>query len=774
MEYRVFIADTEYGMDSIESVTIEYPLFDKLSIGNACSAQLNMTFWPIAMARIPRMAQITPKARNSSSDELAQLGTFYIDERYDRAGGKKNLVAYDSMLKADQPFEEGLTEEVLPLVEWKTTSSSKRITTEVIDLIAGELYDVWFDDTRYLCECYAVSGSLPNGTAYATLRLGSEDTGEPFVVTVSPGGALIPGVTVKAEPGIHTLKITGGTEFPMPMKNAVEYIAAKMGVSVDPRSVDMIADGQVDYPTDDYTMRDVLCFIAAASAGNWIITADNKLYLVPLFDSNGANHDLGRTVTSFEYDDDMVTVTGVSLIVDDETEYFAGDRSGYVLEAKCPYATAEIAASVLNRVNFRQYRGFRATGAKLPITAERGDKITIAGMLPSFLLANQTLRFGPGHVSDIAAPMYEEVDHEYQYVSSNQREINRQIAKNRSLISKTAREIRMEVFATDGRVSSLSLTVDGLSTRVETAEGNVSSLSQTVSGFEARVSNAETGLSQTLRLGADGVTITNAEGSSLKIDGGQINADNLQVKAANVSGTLTAQKINLMGDLEVYDYYAQLGGHLGYTPSSLDGSAAIHMAKGSAEVTVSDYAAKINYNGYAQVYVGPNTSTGWGVVVIASGSDEVRFQHDYTGRRSFYPNHSEIHLGLASLPWGAIYSKDGTIQQSDFNLKNSVEDLPQKYIDLILWLSAKRFKLNEGSSGRYHVGFIAQDVEAGMEKFGIDSLEFAGFIKDKDKNGNDIYMLRYNEFIAMLVAAVQVQQKVIVDHENRLKKLEAT
>jgi molybdopterin synthase catalytic subunit len=42
-----------------------------------------------------------------------------------------------------------------------------------------------------------------------------------------------------------------------------------------------------------------------------------------------------------------------------------------------------------------------------------------------------------------------------------------------------------------------------------------------------------------------------------------------------------------------------------------------------------------------------------------------------------------------------------------------------------------------------------------MEANGIDSQEFGGFVKDKDEDGNEIYMLRYEEFIAIHTKALQ-------------------
>ena len=93
----------------------------------------------------------------------------------------------------------------------------------------------------------------------------------------------------------------------------------------------------------------------------------------------------------------------------------------------------------------------------------------------------------------------------------------------------------------------------------------------------------------------------------------------------------------------------------------------------------------------------------------------------------------------------------------------------------------------DGTSGRTHYGFIAQDIEELMNTLNMDSKDFAGFIKSpkkitkyEDENGKKLkkpieeviegeydYSLRYDEFIAPLIKVVQEQQKEI----ERLKEM---
>lgn len=70
-------------------------------------------------------------------------------------------------------------------------------------------------------------------------------------------------------------------EFPLSMPAAAAEFARILGVELDSRTV-LNANYTIDYPANDYTIRAELCFIAAAHGGNWIITDENKLYLVPL------------------------------------------------------------------------------------------------------------------------------------------------------------------------------------------------------------------------------------------------------------------------------------------------------------------------------------------------------------------------------------------------------------------------------------------------------------------------------------------------------------
>lgn len=143
-------------------------------------------------------------------------------------------------------------------------------------------------------------------------------------------------------------------------------------------------------------------------------------------------------------------------------------------------------------------------------------------------------------------------------------------------------------------------------------------------------------------------------------------------------------------------------------------------------------------------------------------------------------------LGSPTFRWGTVYAQTGTINTSDRTLKNSIEDLPEIYEQLILRCRPVRFKYNDGTSDRYHTGFISQEVEELMIELGIDSKDFGGFVKAPiyeimtDDGEFDItspitgyiYMLRYEEFISPAIQVIKKQQEQLKAQEARMNTIE--
>ena len=152
----------------------------------------------------------------------------------------------------------------------------------------------------------------------------------------------------------------------------------------------------------------------------------------------------------------------------------------------------------------------------------------------------------------------------------------------------------------------------------------------------------------------------------------------------------------------------------------------------------------------------------------------------------------KVDLGKSGFHWRNIYANNGTIQTSDRTKKTNINSLEtQKVQAFINGLNPVSYKMIDGTSGRTHYGFIAQDIEELMNALHMDSKDFAGFIKSpkkvvkyEDEHGKKLkqpieeiiegeydYSLRYDEFIAPLIKVVQEQQKAIENQQQQITQL---
>lgn len=130
---------------------------------------------------------------------------------------------------------------------------------------------------------------------------------------------------------------------------------------------------------------------------------------------------------------------------------------------------------------------------------------------------------------------------------------------------------------------------------------------------------------------------------------------------------------------------------------------------------------------------------------------------------ALHPSETEKYdLGTNDLKWNDIYA-NSVIQTSDRNKKNSITDLTEIYSQLFDNLRPVVFKFNNGTSGRLHTGFIAQEIEEVMHNIGLSTQDFAALCKKEDDTG---YGLRYGEFIALCVNEIQKLKKELKEIRN--------
>lgn len=159
---------------------------------------------------------------------------------------------------------------------------------------------------------------------------------------------------------------------------------------------------------------------------------------------------LGQNVKSYKKDPDPKPYTKVVLTVDENTVYTVGDDTGVTLEAECPWGSQAMANALLRQINGWVYRPFDAEGALLNPAIEIGDGAVINEDELGIFKRNTT--YSNLAMADISSPSDEEIDHEYPWVSAQQRETDRKfvvvndtIQANYSEFKTTASEISASV-----------------------------------------------------------------------------------------------------------------------------------------------------------------------------------------------------------------------------------------------------------------------------------------------------------------------------------------
>jgi uncharacterized small protein (DUF1192 family) len=171
----------------------------------------------------------------------------------------------------------------------------------------------------------------------------------------------------------------------------------------------------------------------------------------------------------------------------------------------------------------------------------------------------------------------------------------------------------------------------------------------------------------------------------------------------------------------------------------------------TSSLTIKD--SSRNNEGYfnsTKLSVGDTTGNGVEIEASANGNGYLR------GKGSqmivFYNNYAKLS--------GSWKSTSSIIVDSDRILKYDIEEMPDKYEILFDALQPCLYKYENGTSGRKHSGFIAQDVLSALSVANISTTDFAGYVEMKTVNtetGEDeiICGLRYEEFIALAVHKIQ-------------------
>lgn len=383
-----------------------------------------------------------------------------------------------------------------------------------------------------------------------------------------------------------------------------------------------------------------------------------------------------------------------------------------------------------------------------------------------------------------------------------------------SLIQQRADALAARVSNAEGDVSALEQTAEGILTRVSNAEGDISAVEQTASALTTRVAAAEKGVSEVKQTASSLTTrIANAEGDISTVEQ---TASSLKTRVSNVESDVDDcwAEIDHQADRISLVVYGSSTTRLTLTDDMIEMMAEEIRLNG--EMKVYGGTTGTTYGGYLSYGSGNNGSSTTTGVMLSSKDQYSYFIATNTGVRMTYDEDYAVHctskgvtlvgdydfraatnfycltdggasLGTSSYHWDVVFADTGTINTSDRRKKHGIDYAMSAYEELFRKLKPCTYKLNNGKSGRDHVGFIAQDIEESMEEIGMDSGSFAGFIKspvyEKElENGepdteSDVidynYSLRYSEFVALNTMMIQKMMWRIEELEAKVAYLES-
>ena len=356
---------------------------------------------------------------------------------------------------------------------------------------------------------------------------------------------------------------------------------------------------------------------------------------------------------------------------------------------------------------------------------------------------------------------------------------------NYSQILQTADSITSRVEGIEGNYSEILQTADMIQSRVEDVEGNFSEIKQTASSISSTVKDIDEKYSN-IEQSVDGLKITTSENGTSYINGshiitGTITLNHLQpgdrngivfhsqlanenntttINGANIkTGTIDAHKVRL-----AWDNNGSGGGFTvanGNDGGGITYGAMMYGWQSNINTIINNLTKDSN----------PDSNTFPNNYIIAT-SGGVRMTHAHNGnnndRFSFYIADNGAHIVGTTLSVGG----NPVSVSSDKNIKNNISYEIDKYNNFYQLLKPAYYKYNDGTSNRFHIGFIYQDVEHALLQSGLTSQDFAGLVKSYNENGDLECGLRYEEFISLNTYMIQKIQKELEKKDNKIHQLE--
>lgn len=238
-------------------------------------------------------------------------------------------------------------------------------------------------------------------------------------------------------------------------------------------------------------------------------------------------------------------------------------------------------------------------------------------------------------------------------------------------------------------------------------------------------------------------------------------------------------------EIEIYTYVSA-----GYDDLSLLSKGLLRLIA-SGEMYISGHIINLDGDVHVSSDVYGMTSSGQTKKVIAGmgGTDGIYFGTggDITGQTTYIRGNT---VRLYAFSSGAVYlgASGSTAVTSDEKLKD-IYELDDRYLNFFNNLKPIKYIYKDTEKSKHtrvHLGFGARQVEKALADTGLTTNDFAGVMIDKDvtlgadEMGTDedvhfdeLYSLRYEEFIALNTAMIQKHTKEIETLNRKIGNLES-
>lgn len=266
--------------------------------------------------------------------------------------------------------------------------------------------------------------------------------------------------------------------WPRMMKAVAAEIATRIGCTLS------IPASLPDYPMAapvGLSMRDVLCSMAAAWAGNWTCRGQGEvtggpalgkkpvLTLIPLA-ASGDSFIAGKAAASMASTGEQVQFSGVRLFWSDSDCFEAGYGTNR-MEGYCEWATQAMADNVWSSLQGKRFQAFEASSVWAHPALEPGDDIFINSVWSKVI--NMKGSVGAGCALDISFPGGESEEDEYPYEGPVTRTLAKKATLGRPYYGATiSREQGLTIKRSDG-ASEAVLNSDIFSMRAKNAAGQM-------------------------------------------------------------------------------------------------------------------------------------------------------------------------------------------------------------------------------------------------------------------------------------------------------------